>query len=111
MHVTAGKKCQYVGNCTFAHSVEERDLWTYMKENNSELPRQRHALFHTDALLLRLPPPVADMDQLYEQWLLSQRPGWGEESSSNSVRENGKQIHMPTDYVEEVVSPRAEPLF
>lgn len=41
MHVTAGKKCQYVGNCTFAHSVEERDLWTYMKENNSKFPRQR----------------------------------------------------------------------
>ncbi|XP_011602431.1 zinc finger CCCH domain-containing protein 7A isoform X1 [Takifugu rubripes] len=79
MHVTAWKKCQYVGNCTFAHGVEERDLWTYMKENN-----------------------IADMDQLYEQWLLSQRPGWGEESSSNSVRENGKQIHMPTDYAEEV---------
>lgn len=37
MHVTAGKKCQYIGNCTFAHSVEERDLWTYMKENNSEI--------------------------------------------------------------------------
>lgn len=50
------------------------------------------------------PRSVADMDQLYEQWLLSQRPGWGEESSSNSVRENGKQIHMPTDYAEEVVS-------
>uniref|UniRef100_A0A665VE92 C3H1-type domain-containing protein n=1 Tax=Echeneis naucrates TaxID=173247 RepID=A0A665VE92_ECHNA len=79
MHVTAGKKCQYIGNCTFAHSVEERDLWTYMKENN-----------------------IPDMDQLYEQWLLSQKPGWGEETSSNSVRENGKQIHMPTDYAEEV---------
>ncbi len=39
MHVTAGKKCQYIGNCTFAHSVEERDLWTYMKENNSEFRR------------------------------------------------------------------------
>uniref|UniRef100_A0AAQ5Z2E2 C3H1-type domain-containing protein n=1 Tax=Amphiprion ocellaris TaxID=80972 RepID=A0AAQ5Z2E2_AMPOC len=79
MHVTAGKKCQYIGNCTFAHSVEERDLWTYMKENN-----------------------IPDMDQLYEQWLQSQKPGWGEETSSNSVRENGKQIHMPTDYAEEV---------
>lgn len=44
------------------------------------------------------------MDQLYEQWLQSQRPGWGEETSNNSVRENGKQIHMPTDYAEEVVS-------
>ncbi|KAM3597497.1 uncharacterized protein V6R79_005410 [Siganus canaliculatus] len=79
MHVTAGKKCQYIGNCTFAHSIEERDLWTYMKENN-----------------------IPDMDQLYEQWLLSQKPGWGEESTYNSIRENGKQIHMPTDYAEEV---------
>uniref|UniRef100_A0A8C2X2E9 Zinc finger CCCH-type containing 7A n=1 Tax=Cyclopterus lumpus TaxID=8103 RepID=A0A8C2X2E9_CYCLU len=79
MHVTAGKKCQYIGNCTFAHSLEERDLWTYMKENN-----------------------IPDMDQLYEQWLQSQKPGWGDETSNNSVRENGKQIHMPTDYAEEV---------
>lgn len=44
MHITAVKKCQYVGNCTFAHSVEERDLWTYMKENNSEFSREQ-ALF------------------------------------------------------------------
>lgn len=44
------------------------------------------------------------MDQLYEQWLQSQKPGWGEETANNSVRENGKQIHMPTDYAEEVVS-------
>ncbi|KAM4597910.1 zinc finger CCCH domain-containing protein 7A [Polymixia lowei] len=79
MHVTAGKKCQYIGNCTFAHSVEERDLWTYMKESN-----------------------IPDMDQLYEQWLQSQKPSWSEETSSNSIRENGKQIHMPTDYAEEV---------
>lgn len=43
------------------------------------------------------------MDQLYEQWLQSQKPGWGDETPSNSVRENGKQIHMPTDYAEEVV--------
>ncbi len=43
------------------------------------------------------------MDQLYEQWLQSQKPGWGEETSNSSVRENGKQIHMPTDYAEEVV--------
>lgn len=43
------------------------------------------------------------MDQLYEQWVQSQKPGWGEEISSNSVRVNGKQIHMPTDYAEEVV--------
>lgn len=40
MHVSTGKKCQYIGNCTFAHSTEERDLWTYMKENNSEFMLQ-----------------------------------------------------------------------
>ncbi|XP_029015241.1 zinc finger CCCH domain-containing protein 7A [Betta splendens] len=79
MHVNAGKKCQYIGNCTFAHSTEERDLWTYMKENN-----------------------IPDMDQLYEQWVQSQKPGWGDDTSGNSIRENGKQIHMPTDYAEEV---------
>lgn len=45
---------------------------------------------------------VADMEQLYEMWLQSQKPGWSEESSS-ATRDNGKQIHMPTDYAEEVV--------
>ncbi|XP_061702167.1 zinc finger CCCH domain-containing protein 7A isoform X2 [Syngnathoides biaculeatus] len=79
LHVAAGKKCQYIGNCTFAHSVEERDLWTFMKENN-----------------------IADADQLYDKWLQSQKAGWGEENANISVRENGKPIHMPTDYVEEV---------
>ncbi|XP_053531172.1 zinc finger CCCH domain-containing protein 7A [Ictalurus punctatus] len=79
LHVAAGKKCQYIGNCTFAHSMEEKDLWTYMKDNN-----------------------IADMEQLYDDWLQSQRPGNGEENSSSAAKENGKQIHMPTDYAEEV---------
>uniref|UniRef100_A0A674AGB4 Zinc finger CCCH-type containing 7A n=1 Tax=Salmo trutta TaxID=8032 RepID=A0A674AGB4_SALTR len=79
MHVSTGKKCQYIGNCTFAHSTEERDLWTYMKENN-----------------------IPDMEQLYEHWLQSQKPGWSEEASNSTIKENGKQIHMPTDYAEEV---------
>lgn len=35
-HIASGKKCQYVGNCSFAHSPEERDVWTYMKENGSK---------------------------------------------------------------------------
>ncbi|XP_030645891.1 zinc finger CCCH domain-containing protein 7A [Chanos chanos] len=79
LHVAAGKKCQYIGNCTFAHSPEEKDMWTYMKDNN-----------------------ISDMEQLYELWLQSQKPGWSEENSSTVIRENGKQIHMPTDYAEEV---------
>uniref|UniRef100_A0A8C7VKQ9 Zinc finger CCCH-type containing 7A n=1 Tax=Oncorhynchus mykiss TaxID=8022 RepID=A0A8C7VKQ9_ONCMY len=79
MHVSTGKKCQYIGNCTFAHSTEERDLWTYMKENN-----------------------IPDMEQLYEHWLQSQKPGWSEDASNSSIKENGKQIHMPTDYAEEM---------
>lgn len=37
MHVAAGKKCLYIGNCTFAHSSEEKELWTFMKDNNSKL--------------------------------------------------------------------------
>lgn len=49
---------------------------------------------------------VLDTDQLYEQWLQSQKPGWGDDTQSNSARENGKQILMPTDYAEEVVSWR-----
>lgn len=46
---------------------------------------------------------VADMEQLYENWLQSQKAGSSEESSSSAAKENGKQIHMPTDYAEEVV--------
>ncbi|KAI4892198.1 hypothetical protein NFI96_024087, partial [Prochilodus magdalenae] len=79
LHVAAGKKCQYIGNCTFAHSTEERDLWTYMKENN-----------------------IADMEQLCELWLQSQKPYSSEESMRSASKENGKHIHMPTDYAEEV---------
>ena len=70
LHVAAGKKCQYIGNCTFAHSTEERDLWTYMKENNSKFSK------------------LSDYVQI--KIILASK-------------ENGKHIHMPTDYAEEVV--------
>lgn len=36
IHAQNGRKCQYVGNCSFAHSPEERDMWTFMKDNKSE---------------------------------------------------------------------------
>eukprot|EP00064_Thunnus_orientalis_P002484 superscaffoldBa00000184_g2491 len=70
--------CVREDDCFYAHSLIELKVWM-----------MQHEL-------------VPDMDQLYEQWLQSQKPGWGEETSNNSVRENGKQIHMPTDYAEEV---------
>ncbi|XP_023654260.1 zinc finger CCCH domain-containing protein 7A [Paramormyrops kingsleyae] len=79
LHISSGKKCQYIGVCTFAHSPEERDLWTFMKESN-----------------------IADFERLYELWLRAQKPGGGEEASSQGARENGRHIHMPTDYAEEV---------
>lgn len=34
VHVMKQKKCHYIGNCSFAHSQEERDVWTYMKNNS-----------------------------------------------------------------------------
>uniref|UniRef100_A0A803SNS0 C3H1-type domain-containing protein n=1 Tax=Anolis carolinensis TaxID=28377 RepID=A0A803SNS0_ANOCA len=79
-HIASGKKCQYVGNCSFAHSHEEREMWTYMKENG-----------------------IQDMEQLYEMWLKSQKPEKGEDPAAQASKENGKQIHMPTDYAEVTV--------
>lgn len=43
------------------------------------------------------------MEQLYEMWLKSQKPEKGEDSAAQANRENGKQIHMPTDYAEVTV--------
>ncbi|XP_055221307.2 zinc finger CCCH domain-containing protein 7A [Gorilla gorilla gorilla] len=79
-HIASGKKCQYVGNCSFAHSPEEREVWTYMKENG-----------------------IQDMEQFYELWLKSQKNEKSEDIASQSNKENGKQIHMPTDYAEVTV--------
>ncbi|XP_006015582.1 zinc finger CCCH domain-containing protein 7A isoform X1 [Alligator sinensis] len=79
-HIASGKKCQYVGNCSFAHSPEEREMWTYMKENG-----------------------IQDMEQLYDIWLKNQKPEKGDDTAPQANKENGKQIHMPTDYAEVTV--------
>ncbi|KAJ7408390.1 hypothetical protein BTVI_59678 [Pitangus sulphuratus] len=76
-HIASGKKCQYDGNCSFAHSPEEREMWTYMKENS-----------------------IQDLEQLYDIWLKSQKPEKGDDAAAQANKENGKQIHMPTDYAE-----------
>lgn len=38
--ISNGKKCNYTGKCTFAHSQEEKEMWMYMKNNDRELFKQ-----------------------------------------------------------------------
>ncbi|XP_008572317.1 PREDICTED: zinc finger CCCH domain-containing protein 7B isoform X1 [Galeopterus variegatus] len=77
IHAQNGRKCQYVGNCSFAHSPEERDMWTFMKENK-----------------------ILDMQQTYDMWLKKHNPGKPGEGTPINSREGEKQIQMPTDYAD-----------
>ncbi|XP_038612277.1 zinc finger CCCH domain-containing protein 7B isoform X2 [Tachyglossus aculeatus] len=77
IHAQNGRKCQYVGNCSFAHSPEERDMWTFMKENK-----------------------ILDMQQTYDMWLKKHNPGKPGEGTPLTPREGEKQIQMPTDYAD-----------
>ncbi|EPY88539.1 zinc finger CCCH-type containing 7B [Camelus ferus] len=77
IHAQNGRKCQYVGNCSFAHSPEERDMWTFMKENK-----------------------ILDMQQTYDMWLKRHNPGKPGEGTPITSREGEKQIQMPTDYAD-----------
>ncbi|KAM8930956.1 zinc finger CCCH domain-containing protein 7B [Pelodytes ibericus] len=78
IHVQNGKKCQYIGNCSFAHSTEEKDIWTFMKENK-----------------------VLDLQLIFE---LSAKNNCSADksvlSAQGSLRESEKQIVMPTDYAD-----------
>nr|XP_015800844.2 zinc finger CCCH domain-containing protein 7B isoform X1 [Nothobranchius furzeri]XP_054606701.1 zinc finger CCCH domain-containing protein 7B isoform X1 [Nothobranchius furzeri] len=72
------RKCNYTGNCTFAHSQEEREMWMYMKNND-----------------------LRDMQQVYDMWLAltaQSRPADGATFSQPSSEE--KFIAMPTDCAE-----------
>uniref|UniRef100_UPI00398F3997 zinc finger CCCH domain-containing protein 7B isoform X2 n=1 Tax=Pristiophorus japonicus TaxID=55135 RepID=UPI00398F3997 len=77
IHVANGKKCQYIGNCSFAHSIEERDAWTYMKETR-----------------------MHDMQQVYEMWLKNEKAVMTGDVTELSAKQSEKQIHMPTDYAD-----------
>lgn len=77
IHAQNGRKCQYVGNCSFAHSPEEREMWTFMKENK-----------------------ILDMQQTYDMWLKKHNPGKPGEGTPVTSREGEKQIQMPTDYAD-----------
>lgn len=71
-------RCNYSGNCTFAHSAEEKTMWTYMKNNE-----------------------LVDMQQVYEMWLaLSTQNRQNDESMFTQSIPEEKCIVMPTDYAE-----------
>ena len=157
IHAQNGRKCQYVGNCSFAHSPEERDMWTFMKENKSEwagwgrtdpdsptwqapghplnltllpgpcpgpcplwvssgpgspaagVPQGSWDRVEGGSVLTRpsIPscPPVLDMQQTYDRWLKKHNPGKPGEGTPVGSREGEKQIQMPTDYADIMVTP------
>ncbi|XP_078140633.1 zinc finger CCCH domain-containing protein 7B-like [Centroberyx gerrardi] len=77
------KKCTYTGNCTFAHSQEEKELWTYMKNND-----------------------LSDMQQIYDMWLsLSghNRQSDGALLTQTVALAEEKCIVMPTDYADPMI--------
>ncbi|KAM4721534.1 zinc finger CCCH domain-containing protein 7B [Rhinophrynus dorsalis] len=77
IHVQNGKKCQYIGPCTFAHNTEEKDIWTFMKENK-----------------------VLDLQLLYEMCQKNGPSEKAEKGATGSQKETEKQILMPTDYAD-----------
>lgn len=52
-----------------------------------------------------VPCPVLDMQQTYDMWLKKHNPGKPGEGTPISSREGEKQIQMPTDYADIMVSP------
>ncbi|XP_056263290.1 zinc finger CCCH domain-containing protein 7B-like isoform X2 [Pseudoliparis swirei] len=71
-------KCNYSGNCTFAHSQEEREMWTYMKNNE-----------------------LREMQQIYDMWLSLTAHDRQEDGAMLTQPVPGERcIIMPTDYAE-----------
>lgn len=77
VHVMKQKKCHYIGNCSFAHSLEERDVWTYMKNNS-----------------------LRDMQQMYELWLQLTNQSRRTDSSVVTPPPEDKQVTITADYTE-----------
>ncbi|XP_032357538.1 zinc finger CCCH domain-containing protein 7B isoform X3 [Etheostoma spectabile] len=77
VHVMKQKKCHYIGNCSFAHSLEERDVWTYMKNNS-----------------------LRDMQQMYELWLQLTNQSRRMDSSTVTPPPEDKQVTITADYTE-----------
>ncbi|XP_009297350.2 zinc finger CCCH-type containing 7Ba [Danio rerio] len=79
-HVLKQRKCHYMGNCSFAHSQEEKDLWTYMKNNS-----------------------LSDVQELFEVWLSTSNQGRASDNTSPPQPIEEKQITMPTDFAESMM--------
>ncbi|KAK5905622.1 hypothetical protein CgunFtcFv8_001564 [Champsocephalus gunnari] len=77
VHVMKQKKCHYIGNCSFAHSLEERDVWTYMKNNS-----------------------LRDMQQMYELWLQLTNQSRRSDISTVTPSPEDKQVTITADYTE-----------
>ncbi|XP_051569358.1 zinc finger CCCH domain-containing protein 7B-like isoform X2 [Myxocyprinus asiaticus] len=77
VHVMKQRKCHYIGNCSFAHSQEEKDLWTYMKNNG-----------------------FRDIQQVYDVWLTTSNQNRQSDGTSLSQPMEEKQITLPTDFAE-----------
>ncbi|XP_040917569.1 zinc finger CCCH domain-containing protein 7B-like [Toxotes jaculatrix] len=76
------RKCNYTGNCTFAHSQEEKEMWMYMKNND-----------------------LRDMQQIYDMWLtLSTQNRQVDGATLTQPVPEEKCIVMPTDYAEPMTS-------
>ncbi|XP_057717534.1 zinc finger CCCH domain-containing protein 7B-like isoform X2 [Corythoichthys intestinalis] len=74
------KKCTYSGNCPFAHSEEEKEMWMYMKTKE-----------------------YFEMQQMYDIWLtlsLHNHKGHGDTPTQDISEE--KDIAMPTDNAEQM---------
>ncbi|KAG8436332.1 hypothetical protein GDO86_007435 [Hymenochirus boettgeri] len=76
-HIQNGKKCQYIRNCTFAHSTEEKDVWTFMKDNK-----------------------VLDLQLVFDLCQKKNHPPEKEATVTQKEMEAEKQIIMPTDYAD-----------
>lgn len=111
VHVMKQKKCHYIGNCSFAHSLEERDVWTYMKNNNRKglFPRtstdrwRLSCTFHIISFYRSDPSTVRDMQQMYELWLQLTNQSRRTDSSAVTPPPDDKQVTISADYTESMV--------
>lgn len=108
VHVMKQKKCHYIGNCSFAHSSEERDVWTYMKNNSCECLAfsskvKLHYCFCGFKNCFSVPLAVRDMQQMYDLWLSLTNQNRRSDGPLMTPPPEEKQNAMPADFTDSVV--------